>query len=86
MKRLATIGLVVLALAATPAAALAAEPTTPECWGTNSADFARSYPGALGEHSSSFGTPRLGIGNVALLFTDTRQPGLLGGVLGVPCD
>ena len=27
----------------------------------------------MGEHSSSFPTPRLGIGNVAFMFTGTRR-------------
>lgn len=65
--------------------AFAGPPANPSCWGAASADFAQSAPGALGEHASSFETPRLGIGNVAELFTGTHQPGDLAAVLGFSC-
>lgn len=85
-KRLA-LGLVLGAvLAAAPGAAAASKPSNPDCWGAATADFAQSAPGALGEHSSSFPTPRLGIGNVAELFTGTHQPGDLAAALGFSCD
>jgi hypothetical protein len=51
--------MVVGAMAAAPAAA---EPA-PSCWGQASAAFAQT--GMMGEHSSSFETPRLGIRNLA---------------------
>ena len=69
-----------------PALALAATPSDANCWGAGSADFAQSAPGALGEHASSFESPRLGIGNVAYLFTGTHQPGELAGALGFTCN
>ena len=85
MKRLAAIVILVVGTMAFPALALAAEPVNPSCWGAASADFARSAPGALGQHASSFDSPRLGIGNVALLFTGTHQPGDLAAALGFSC-
>lgn len=45
--------------------ALAAQPTNPNCWGVVSSQ--RAQQGGLGEHSSSFDEPRLGLGNVARL-------------------
>jgi hypothetical protein len=44
-----------------PAAAQSADPAS--CWGQASAVFARM--GVMGEHSSSFDTPRLGLRNLA---------------------
>jgi hypothetical protein len=58
-------------------------PTNPNCFGQSAAQFGQA--GSMGEHSSSFPTPRLGIGNVAYLFTGTHQPGQLAGVLGGVC-
>ncbi|HET6658138.1 MAG TPA: hypothetical protein VFG61_09600 [Gaiellaceae bacterium] len=58
-------------------------PTNPNCFGLSAAELGQA--GAMGEHSSSFGTPRLGIGNVAYMFTGTHQPGLLAGALGGVC-
>ena len=82
MKRLVLI--VALAVAAAfPAGALAASPNNPSCWGAASADLAQS--GAMGQHASSFDEPRLGIGNVASLFTGTHQPGDLAAALGFAC-
>jgi hypothetical protein len=85
MKRLIVLSAFVLVLAF-PAQAAAGQPDSPSCWGAASADFAQSSPGALGEHASSFPTPRLGIGNVAAFFTGTHQPGNLAEVLGFSCD
>ncbi len=45
--------------------ALAAQPANPNCWGVVSSQ--RAQQGGLGEHSSSFDEPRLGLGNVARL-------------------
>lgn len=86
MKRLVTGLLLGAALAALPGAAAAAQPSNPSCWGAATQDFAQSAPGALGEHASSFDSPRLGIGNVAFLFTGTHQPGDLAAALGFSCD
>lgn len=85
MKRLALVAVLALAAAAFPAATLAAEPESPSCFGAGASQLAQSSTGAMGQHSSSFGTPRLGIGNVAELFTGTHQPGLLGIALGADC-
>jgi len=89
-KRL-LLGLILGAtIAAIPATVAAAEPANASCWGAVSAQFAQSAPGALGEHSSSFETPRNGIGNVAYVNTGTHQPSalgeFLGGLLGFTCD
>ena len=83
MKRLVLIAALVTA-AAFPAGVLAAAPNNPSCWGAASADLAQS--GAMGQHASSFEEPRLGIGNVASLFTGTHQPGDLAAALGFTCD
>jgi hypothetical protein len=85
VKKLIAAGILVIGTAAFPAAALAATPSNPSCWGAATADFAQSAPGALGEHASSFDSPRLGIGNVAELFTGTHQPGDLAAALGFSC-
>lgn len=59
-------------------------PTNPNCFGQSAAQFGQA--GVMGEHSSSFaGERRLGIGNVAYIFTGTHQPGLLAGALGGVC-
>jgi len=84
MKRLVLIGALVLG-AAFPAQAMAAQPNNPSCWGAAAADLAQSARGAMGQHASSFDEPRLGIGNVAFLFTDTHQPGDLAAALGFTC-
>jgi len=82
MKRLVLMFVLVIA-AAFPASALAAAPNNPSCWGAASADLAQS--GAMGQHASSFDEPRLGIGNVASLFTGSHQPGDLAAALGFTC-
>lgn len=82
MKRLVLIVAIVVAVAF-PAGVLAASPNNPSCWGAASADLAQS--GAMGQHASSFDEPRLGIGNVASLFTGTHQPGDLAAALGFAC-
>ena len=71
-----------LGLTLAPAAG-AGVPANPNCFGLSAAQFGQA--GIMGEHSSSFDTPRLGIGNVAFLFTGTHQPGKLAGVLGGVC-
>jgi hypothetical protein len=73
-----------LTFAATPAAfADGGQPTSPNCFGAGAAQLGQA--GAMGDHSSSFPTPRLGIGNVAYAFTGTHQPGQLAGLLGADC-
>jgi hypothetical protein len=87
MRRRLILGLfVAAAVAATPAAAAAGQPVDARCWGAASADLAQSDTGALGDHASGESTPRIGLGNVALAFTGTHQPGLLAGALGFDCD
>ncbi|MFE5672164.1 hypothetical protein ACFQ58_11225 [Agromyces sp. NPDC056523] len=57
------LGLTATLAVATPAVAADGS----NCWGVVSSQAARS-DGGLGEHSSSFDEPRLGLGNVARLF------------------
>jgi hypothetical protein len=85
MRKLVAIVVLVIGTVAFPAAALAASPDNPSCWGAATRDFAQSATGAMGQHASSFDSPRLGIGNVAFLFTDTHQPGDLAAALGFTC-
>ena len=82
MKRLVLIAVLAIA-AAFPAGVSTAAPNNPSCWGAASADLAQS--GAMGPHASSFDEPRLGIGNVASLFTGSHQPGDLAAALGFTC-
>jgi hypothetical protein len=49
--------------------AAAAAPASGACWGQATKVFARS--GMMGEHSSSFDTPRLGLRNLARSLADT---------------
>jgi hypothetical protein len=58
------LGLAVLLVAAPAAAAQSAS----ACWGQASAVFAQM--GLMGEHSSSFDTPRLGLRNLARALYD----------------
>ena len=89
VKKLLAIVILVVATSAFPAMALGAAPDNASCWGSVSAQFAQSAPGALGEHSSSFDEPRSGIGNVAYANTGTHNPAdlgvFLGGLLGISC-
>ena len=93
MRKFVAIALLVGALSAVPSTALAAPPNNPSCWGAATQDFARSAPGALGEHSSNppdvdlgLGRPgRAGLGNVAAILTGTHQPGDLAAALGFTC-
>jgi hypothetical protein len=86
MRKLIIVAVLALGAALLPAAALAATPNNPACWGAATRDLAQQYAGAMGEHASSFDSPRLGIGNVAQLFTGTHQPGDLAAALGFSCD
>jgi hypothetical protein len=81
-KRLIAVAVATVALAAAPAAS-ADVPTDPSCFGAGAAELGQA--GAMGEHSSSFDEPRLGIGNVAFLLTGTHQPGELAALLGATC-
>ena len=86
---LATVG---GAVALTAPAALADQPTSPNCWGAATAAFAQSAPGALGEHASSPPpldlTPnrpgRAGIGNVARILGGDH-PSDAAAALGFTC-
>jgi hypothetical protein len=49
--------------------AAAAEPASGACWGQATKVFAQL--GAMGEHSSSFATPRLGLRNLARALADS---------------
>jgi hypothetical protein len=71
-----------LALVAVPVAG-AGQPTNPNCFGKGASGLGQA--GQMGEHSSSFDEPRLGIGNVAYAVTGTHQPGELAGALGADC-
>ena len=71
-----------LALAVVPVAA-GGQPEIPNCFGKGASQLGQA--GEMGEHSSGFDEPRLGIGNVAEAFTGTHQPGLLGEALGADC-
>jgi hypothetical protein len=87
MKKRLVLGVVLGAtLVAIPGAASAGQPSNPDCWGAAARDLAQSDVGAMGDHASSFDSPRLGIGNVAYLFTGTHQPGDLAAALGFECD
>ena len=85
MRKLVIIAVLVVGTMAFPTLALAATPNDPSCFGQGARGLAQSATGAMGEHSSSFESPRLGIGNVAELLTGTHQPGELAGLLGGPC-
>jgi hypothetical protein len=85
MRRLIATILLVMGLIAIPALAVAAPPENANCFGQGASQLAQSATGAMGEHSSSFDEPRLGIGNVAELFTGTHQPGELAIALGAVC-
>jgi hypothetical protein len=86
MRRLLATLVLSVGLIAIPALTLAAVPESPNCFGAGASQLAQSATGAMGAHSSSFDEPRLGIGNVAELFTGTKQPGLLGIALGAVCE
>ena len=67
MKRLLLSFLVAAALVAIPTSAFAGAPASPSCWGVVTSQRAVNE-GDVGQHASSQGTPRLGLGNVARLF------------------
>jgi hypothetical protein len=93
MKQLRSIlAICALALVTAPAA-VANTQEDPNCWGEASSDFARSEPGALGEHASNPPpidlTPdrpgRAGIGNVARALGGDH-PSDAAAILGASCD
>lgn len=59
----------------------AAGPALNECWGTVVSQRAVAY-GDLGEHSSSFEEPRIGVGNLVFRIFDAQSVGSLGSLLG----
>jgi hypothetical protein len=63
MKRSLLVAALTGALALGPAVASTAAPSSNACWGQASKVFAQM--GLMGEHSSSFATPRLGLRNLA---------------------
>ena len=56
---------VVMVLAFVFAGSAAAAPGEKACWGQASKVFAQLEPGTMGDHSSSYDTPRLGLRNLA---------------------
>jgi hypothetical protein len=74
------VGSVVIVVAVLAPAGTAAQPPSPNCWGAVTAQRA-STEHDIGEHASAQSEPRLGIGNVAELFTGSHQPGALGSLL-----
>jgi hypothetical protein len=95
MRRLSImISATALVFAGAPAA-LGGAPAHPSCWGKATSDFARSAPGAPGEHASSPPpidlTPdrpgRAGIGNVArILAGPGARPSDAAAALGFSCS
>jgi hypothetical protein len=63
-----------------PAVGAAEPPANANCWGVVTSQRA-STEHDVGKHASEQDEPRLGIGNVADLFTGSHQPGQLGSVL-----
>ena len=62
---------------AVPVSTQAQADSTTNCWGVVTSQLAQSSTGAVGDHSSSESTPRIGLANVALaLFNE--------GVIGSP--
>jgi hypothetical protein len=61
--RSALAGALLLTTVALTGGSASAAPAAASCWGQASATFARE--GKMGEHSSSFETPRLGLRNLA---------------------
>jgi hypothetical protein len=76
----ATLGILVVVLAILVPVGAAAPPDNPSCWGAVTSQRA-STEHDIGEHSSAQSEPRLGLGNVANLFTGSHQPGALGSLL-----
>lgn len=69
MKHRVVVGtLMTVSLTLGPGMAAGAEPAEASCWGQASSVFAQM--GAMGEHSSSFATPRLGLRNLARSLVD----------------
>jgi hypothetical protein len=63
--------------------ASAAQPADASCFGQSAASMGQA--GIMGEHASSFSTPRLGIGNLARLLGG-EVPGDIPALLGLPCE
>lgn len=78
--RLAVLVVAVLGVGALAPVGAADQPANPECWGVVTSQRA-STEHDIGTHASSQSEPRLGLGNVASLFTGSHQPGELGSLL-----
>ena len=63
MRRSLLVAALTGALALVPAVSSTAAPSSNACWGQATKAFAQM--GAMGEHASSFETPRLGLRNLA---------------------
>lgn len=63
MKRSLLVAALTGALVLAPVASSAAAPSSNACWGQATKAFAQM--GLMGEHASSFETPRLGLRNLA---------------------
>ena len=63
--------------------ASAAQPADASCFGQSAAIMGQA--GVMGEHASSFSTPRLGIGNLARLLGG-EVPGDIPALVGLPCE
>jgi hypothetical protein len=73
MKKLVVV-LVVVLLSMLVFATVQAAPNNNACWGQASAVFAQM--GEMGEHSSSFESPRLGLRNLARFLYESGEYGL----------
>jgi hypothetical protein len=62
-SRLVAVGMMIVLTTVGWGTAAASAPADAACWGQASRVFAQT--GAMGEHSSSFATPRLGLRNLA---------------------
>ena len=86
MKKILVVVLAVLLLSISSQQAAADKPANPQCWGTVTSQMAIASQG-MGEHASSFESPREGLGNVARLngFPHISDLGsFLAGIDGLP--
>jgi hypothetical protein len=64
MKKILIMVLVVLIMTISSQQAVAVKPANPQCWGVVTSQMAIASQG-MGDHASSFDSPRDGLGNVA---------------------